>query len=236
MIFGVVMPQEAFTHALIENKQRWGFEKKRLDICFMAHRYTQYGEDKGYDVFVNVASILCQRYDNIYFHVVGPYDHRVLNVDTFKKKFVFHGSLDPEQFDGFFQTMDIIMSPNISGKIFPGSFDGFPTASCTEAGLRGTAIFATDEFNSGATGRFTDGENIVLLRYDLEHIANKVEEYYNDPAKLKSVGEQGRSHILDLYSYESQMLPRIKLLRELIDTPSPISVKRLYSNSPQIEG
>jgi glycosyltransferase involved in cell wall biosynthesis len=231
MIFGVVMPQEAFTNCVIDNKSRWGFDKDRLDICFMAHRYTQYGEDKGYDVFVNVASILCSRYDNIYFHVVGPYDDRVIDVTPFKNKIEFHGSLDPEQFDGFFQNMDIIMSPNISGKIFAGSFDGFPTASCTEAGLRGTAIFATDEFNSGAKGRFTDGENIVLLKYDLEYIADKVEEYYNNPTQLKSVGEQGRCRILDLYSYESQMLPRITLLRKLMETPCSESLKRLYCNS-----
>ncbi len=231
MIFGVVMPQEAFNISAIENKQRWGFDKNRLDICFMAHRYTKYGEDKGYDVFVNVAGILCSRYDNIYFHVVGPYDHRVINVTPFKDRITFHGLLDQEQFDGFFQNMDIIMSPNISGKISSGAFDGFPTASCTEAGLRGTAIFATDEFNSGAAGRFTDGENIVLLNYDLEHIVNKIEEYYSDPAKLKSVGEQGRCRILELYSYESQMLPRIALLRELIETPCPESLKRFYRNS-----
>ncbi|MDP3840593.1 MAG: glycosyltransferase [Methylococcales bacterium] len=230
MLFGVVMPQEAFTKSIVENKQRWGFGKNRLDICFMAHRYTQYGEDKGYDVFVNVASILCQRHDNIYFHVVGPYDHRLINVTPFKDKIEFHGSLNPEQFNDFFQNIDIILSPNISGQIFPGSFDGFPTASCTEAGLRGAAIFATDEFNSGVAGRFTDGENIVLLKYDLEYIVSKVEEYYNNPAKLKLIGEQGRCHILDLYSYESQMLPRITLLRELMETTSPESLKRFYRN------
>lgn len=231
MIFGVVMPQEAFAQSGVENKPRWGFGKDRLDICFMAHRYTQYGEDKGYDVFVNVASILCKRHDNIYFHVVGPFDHKVINVTAFKDKITFHGSLNPEQFDGFFQNMDLILSPNISGKIFPGSFDGFPTASCTEAGLRGTAIFAIDEFNSSANGRFNDGVDIVLLNYDLEYIANKVEDYYNDPAKLKLIGEQGRNRILDLYSYASQMLPRIKLLRELMDMPCPESLKRFYRDS-----
>jgi len=231
MIFGVVMPQEAFTHTSIANKQRWGFEKDRLDICFMAHRYTQYGEDKGYDVFINVARILCKRYDNIYFHVVGPFDHHVINVTNLKNRITFHGSLDPDQFDGFFQNMDIIMSPNISGKIASGSFDGFPTASCTEAGLRGTAIFAIDEFNSGGNGRFTDEENIVLLHYDLEYIANKIEKYYTSPDKLKLIGEQGRSRILDLYSYKSQMLPRIALIRELMEETSIETLKRFHDNS-----
>ncbi len=214
MIFGVVMPEnriEQITH----DKSRWGFGKPRLDICFMAHKYTVYGEDKGYDVFVNVASILRQRHDNIYFHVVGPFDRRVIDVSTFSDRITFHGSLNPEAFDDFFSEMDIIMSPNISGKIFPGSFDGFPTASCTEAGLRGIAIFAVDEFNSAA-GRFTDGLDIALIRYDLMDIVNKVESFYAQPAMLKELGERGASRIRELYSLDAQMVPRIDLLRKVI--------------------
>jgi glycosyltransferase involved in cell wall biosynthesis len=235
MIFGVVMPQEAFFELSTNYKLRWGFGKTRLDICFMAHRYTQYGEDKGYDVFVNLASMLCKLHDDIYFHVVGPYDHRVIDVSAFRDRIVFRGSLDPEQFDDFFKDMDLIMSPNISGKIFPGSFDGFPTASCTEAGLRGTAIFACDEFSSGE-GRFTDGQDIVLINYDLEHIVNKVEEYYRNPAELKAIGERGRRRILDLYSYESQMKPRIRMLQELISTPFVFHPMSIQKPEPSIAG
>jgi hypothetical protein len=114
--------------------------------------------------------------------------------------------------------MDIIMSPNISGKIWPGSFDGFPTTSCTEGGLRGVAIFCTDEFNSAA-GNFIDGQDFVLINYDLEHILYKIDNYYRKPAELKAVGECGSQKILDLYSYQSQMAPRIRILRELIELP-----------------
>lgn len=53
--------------------------------------------------------------------------------------------------------------------------DGFPTASCTEAALRGSAIFAVDEFNS-AEGYFTDGEDIVLIQYNIMHIVDKIEK------------------------------------------------------------
>lgn len=217
MIFGVVMPEIPERQQLLA-KHRWGFDKPRLDICFMAHKYTPHGEDKGYDVFVNVASALRQRHDDIYFHVVGPFDRRVIDVSTFSDRIKFHGSLNPEEFDNFFQDMDLILSPNISGKIFPGSFDGFPTASCTEAGLRGTAIFAVDEFNS-AKGRFTDGEDIVLINYDLAHIIDQVEHYYANPEALKAVGERAISRIRELYSLEAQMGPRIDLLREVIRNP-----------------
>lgn len=214
MIFGVVMPENR-VEQISQNKNRWGLGKSRLDICFMAHKYTAYGEDKGYDVFVNTASILRQRHDDIYFHVVGPFDRRVIDVSTFSDRITFHGSLNPDQFDDFFSDMDIIMSPNISGKIFPGSFDGFPTASCTEAGLRGIAVFAVDEFNS-ASGRFTDGEDIVLIRYDLMAIVEKVESYYSEPEALRALGERGAQRIRELYSLDAQMTPRIELLRQVI--------------------
>jgi hypothetical protein len=46
-----------------------------------------------------------------------------------------------------------------------------------------------------------------------------VKEYYGNPAELKAVGERGSHRIQDLYSYQSQMLPQIKLLRELMTTP-----------------
>lgn len=223
MIFGVVMPELANERPIID-KNRWGFGKDRLDICFMAHKYTQYGEDKGYDVFINTASILCQRYRNIFFHVVGPFNKTVIDVSLFSDRIKFHGSLNPDEFDSFFQNMDIIMSPNISGKIFPGSFDGFPTASCTEAALRGTAIFAFDEFNS-AKGRFTDREDIVLIKYDLWDIVRLVEHYHANPAALKAVGEAGIDRVRALYSYEAQLAPRIALLREVISNPLIASLR-----------
>lgn len=230
LIFGVVMPQDSFVHPIPKDKARWGFGKKKLDICFMAHRYTLHGEDKGYDVFINLAYRF-QPLEDICFHVVGPFDNRILDVYPIRDRIKFHGTLNPEQFDDFFKTMDIIMSPNISGKLHPGSFDGFPTASCTEAGLRGTAIFCTDEFNSGE-GRFTDGVDFVKILYDLDHIVEKVEYYYRNPEKLKAVGEHGSRRIQELYSYEAQMTPRVRILRELIELPFVFDMEKLRGLKP----
>jgi glycosyltransferase involved in cell wall biosynthesis len=231
LIFGVVTPTEALDSSVATNKSRWGFDKDRLDICFMAHRYTRHGEDKGYDVFVNMAGELRKRYDDIYFHVVGPYDKHIMDVSSIRDRLEFYGTIDPAQFDSFFGNMDIIVSPNVSGMIFPGSFDGFPTASCIEAGLRGTAIFATDEFGACA-GRFLDGQDLVLINYDLNHIVEKVQRYYADPAALKAIGDRGGHRIRQLYSYECQMLPRLRMLRELIETPFVFHAEKLRRLSP----
>ncbi|MGD9900529.1 MAG: glycosyltransferase [Calditrichaceae bacterium] len=218
LIFGVVMPQDAFVDPVPKDKPRWGFQKKRLDICFMAHRYTPHGEDKGYDLFIDAALRLCKIHNDIYFHVVGPYDEKIIDVSSIQDRIQFYGILHPQQLDDFFIDMDIIMSPNISDKIWPGSFDGFPTASCTESGLRGVAIFCTDEFNS-ADGKFVDGQDFVFIKYDVAHIVQKVEYYYRHPTELKAIGECGSQKILDLYSYESQIASRVRILRELIDSP-----------------
>jgi len=233
-IFGVVMPQESFIYPIPTDKLRWGLGKSRLDICFMAHRYTPNGEDKGYDVFLNIATLLRSMHDDIYFHVVGPYDNKTIAVNSISDRIKFHGTLNSEHLDDFFKNMDIIMSPNVSGKIYPGSFDGFPTASCTEGGLRGTAMFCLDEFNSSA-GHFVDGHEVVLIKYNLEHIVNKVEFYYLNPEELRNIGECGSKRIQVLYSYEAQMKPRIKILHDLIESPFVFDDKKLRNLSHYVQ-
>jgi glycosyltransferase involved in cell wall biosynthesis len=226
MIFGVVIQHQKPLVRPVNGKYRWGFGKKTLDICFMAHRHTNDGRDKGFDLFINVAKQLCQKYDDIQFHVVGPYDEHVLDVSMFKGKIKFNGVLNPNRLDSFFVGMDIIMSPNISGKIQPGSFDGFPTSSCIEAGLRSVAIFATDEFNS-SQNHFIDNENIVLLHYDVAQILCKIGEYYRDPSRLREVARSGANTIKKLYGVEYQLTSRVNLLKDVIDKPFVFDFKKL---------
>lgn len=218
VIYGGVMPEVTDGHML--PKHRWGFEKTHLDICFMAHKYTSRGEDKGYDMFVDAAKILRQRHDDIYFHVAGGFNQHVINVSSLGDRIKFHGSLGPDKIDSFFKDMDIILSPNISGKIYGGSIDGFPTGCCVEAGMRGTAVFATDEFDS-AKSSYTDGEDIVLVKYDVGDIVDKVEQYYRNPERLKVIGENGIKTIRKIHRLETQMTPRIDLLREVFSAPPP---------------
>ena len=74
-----------------------------------------------------------------------------------------------------FREVDVILSPNVPFVLAPGCFDGFPTGCCVDAGMRGTAIFATDEFDS-ARSCYTDGEDIVLVKYDVRDIVGKIEK------------------------------------------------------------
>jgi glycosyltransferase involved in cell wall biosynthesis len=209
-IFGVVTPLERLEKDYTF-KMHYGFEKDRLDICFVAHKYTLRGEDKGYDVFIEVAKLLFNKYSNVYFHVVGSFDDHVIDVSTIKDRITYYGVQEQEWFDEFYKDKDIILSPNIPGRISIGSFDGFPTASCTDAGIRKVAIFCTDQLNLN-NGYFIDGEEIVIIKYDVANIIEKISYYYDHPEKLRSICEKGYTRIKDIYSYEKQIRPRIDLI------------------------
>ena len=211
-IFGVVTPLKQI-EAEYTAKKHFGFDKPTLDICFIAHKYTEKGIDKGYDIFIDVAHQLCRNHDNINFHVVGGFDGKEIDVKDLKGRITFYGKRDMEWFDSFYIDKDIILSPNISGKTFPGSFDGFPTASCVDAGLRKTAIFCTDELGLNLnpfsdSSQFVEGEEIVIIPHDADQITGIIERYYHNPEQLKAIAESGSIRIKRLYGFEAQILPR----------------------------
>jgi glycosyltransferase involved in cell wall biosynthesis len=212
-IFGVVLPLEKL-ELKYPNKQNYKIDKQTLDICFVAHKYTQYGEDKGYDVFINVAKILCSKYHFLRFHVIGPFDENVLNINGIYN-ITFYGSQDQDWFDEFYKNIDIILSPNIDGKIFKGSFDGFPTGCLTDAALRKVSMFCTDPLNLN-TNFFIDKKDIVILDYDPQKIVDKIEFYIDNPELLKEIGINGCNKVKQIYNYENQILPRIEILKNLI--------------------
>ncbi len=216
-IFGVVTPIEKIERPYIE-KKHYGIDKDNLDICFVAHKYTKYGQDKGYDVFVEVAKKLVKKYNNINFHVVGNFDEKVIDITELKDNIHFYGIQQPHWFDEFYRDKDIILSANIPGMIYKGSFDGFPTASCTDAGLCKTAIFCTDplELNNS---HFRNNEEIVIIEHDTLKIVEKIEYFHKNPELLKGICESGFKAIRNLYSYDNQIVPRVRLLREEISKP-----------------
>ena len=213
-IFGVVIPLEKL-EMQIQGKKHYGIDKDTLDICFVAHKYTKYGQDKGYDIFIEVAKELSKKYDHIHFHVVGPWDEQVINIAGIRH-ITFYGSQNQEWFDNFYADKDIILSPNIDGKIFKGSFDGFPTGCVTDAALRDVAMFITDPLSLN-NGRFVDGQEIVIIKHNKEDILKRIVYYLNEPEKLKALCENGHRKVKELYSYEIQIAPRIKLLSEAVE-------------------
>jgi glycosyltransferase involved in cell wall biosynthesis len=212
-VFGVVILLDKINGEYNE-KLHYGIDKQTLDICFVAHRYTAIGQDKGYDIFIEAAKELSKKYNFVRFHVVGPWDESILDVSEIKN-ITFYGSRGQEWFDTFYKDKDIILSPNINGVISTGSFDGFPTGCVTDAALRKTAMLLTDPLSLN-NGRFKEGEEIVVIRHDVKDILDKIEYYISEPEQLKKLCENGYKRVKEMYGYDLQIAPRINLLTDAL--------------------
>ena len=213
-IYGGVMPSDISSQCNDYHRRFYGFEKNTLDICFVAYKSVPRGVNKGYDVFIEVAKKLVRVHSNIRFHVVGNFDETDISIDGLVGKITFYGLQSLEWFDNHYVDKDIILSPNIPFALSSGAFDGFPTGCCVEAGLRKAAMFCTDELK--LNNYFVDGEEIVIIPHDCDRIVKIIETYYNAPDKLRSIGKKGAAKLQEVFSYENQILPRIRILENEI--------------------
>lgn len=238
-VFGVPLPSINLTEINFQ-KKNFGINKPTLDISFVAHKYTELGLQKGYDVFIETARRLRCLHDNIYFHVVGGFDEKVIDVSDFEDRIFFYGFQSSDWFGKFYENIDIIISPNVPSAEFKGSFDGFPTTACINASLHKTAMFCTDLLSSNK-GYFLDNKEILIIPRDPAKIVDLVEHYYNNPQELIDLAENGRNKALDLYSYEKQLLPRIELIKSVINesqeylSQTPSMERNLHVSQDSVE-
>ena len=76
--------------------------------------------------------------------------------------------------------------------------------------MRKVAVFCTDELKLNKY--FIDNEEIVIIPHDADRIVRIIEAFYKKPDKLRSVAKKGAAKMREAFSYERQMLPRIRLL------------------------
>ena len=209
-LYGGVMPLDTLEKSDNYERAFFGSEKDSLDICFVAVKYMPMGVDKGYDVFIEAAKRLAQLHSNVSFHVVGNFTEADVPINGLEGRITFYGFRELDWFDGFYADKDIILSPNVPFRLLEGAFDGFPTAACVEAGLRKVAVFCTDELK--LNNHFADNEEIVIIPHDVDRIVRIIEDFYERPDKLRSLAEKGAAKMQEVFCYESQILPRIRLL------------------------
>lgn len=208
-IYGGVFPSDRLATLGVLRKQ-YQKHKRTFDICFVAYKYMAKGLDKGYDIFVEVARQLCRMHDDIYFHVVGPYDRSDIDVSDLQGRINFCGARQTEFFPEFYAGMDIILAPNAPFIIFPGSFDGFPTGSCIEAGLCGVAVFCTDALNQNIA--FKEGEEIVIVPRNVGDICELIDRYYRDYDSLVKLAQCGQEAFRIAFAIETQLEKRFRIL------------------------
>jgi len=213
-IFGGVVSSDSL-HDIPSQRARYGLDKETVDICFVADKYMPRGVDKGYDRYIECAHALSGRYPEARFHVVGNFTEVDVDVSALRDRITFYGFRFTSFFPRFYSRMDIILSPNMPFVLSPGKFDGFPTGCCIEAGLCGTAVFATDELGMNEE-RLRDGEEIVIISPEPQQIAETVGEYIANPEQLASLGQNGQRAIRRLFSLDVQMSPRLRVLSDLL--------------------
>ncbi len=207
-IFGVVIDDKKVN---INDKKWYGLNKDRFDICFVAYKYMKNGHDKGYDMFIKVAEKICSIKDNVFFHVVGNFCDDDVDISNIKYHITFYGAHNKEWFDDFYIDKDVIVSPNIPFVLSKGAFDGFPTGAIIEAGNHAVAMFATDELDMNQ-GYFINNKEIVIIKYDVDDIVNKILYFYENYNELRDVSISGMNKIKTIYSIDHQIKPRIKIL------------------------
>lgn len=210
-IYGVVTP-EVILENKVKNKKHFGIEKDTLDICFVAHKYSKQGKDKGYDLFIEMAKKLAKKYSNIKYHVVGGFTSEDIDVEEIKDKIQFHGTRPSSWFIDFYKNIDIIISPTRPFQLSKGAFDGFPTGACTEAMLNEVALICTDELK---LNMFFNENEIVIVKPQVEDIVEKVEDLYLNQNKLRKIAIKGKEKVKRKYSKKEQILPRIKLIKKV---------------------
>jgi glycosyltransferase involved in cell wall biosynthesis len=211
---GCVMNNQVWKDAAID-KRYYGKDKDCFDIAFASYRYSKYGEDKGYDVFVKAAQTLHKISDKFKFHVIGNYDEKILDVSNLGDAIKFYGVRDVNWFNAFYQDIDVFLSPNKSSILDGGSFDGFPTGCGMDALIRKVVLIATDDLEQN-NGQYCNGMDIFIVKNNLQIIMDRIMFLFQHPYMLKRYGECGFKKAKELYSYERQIRPRIQFINSIL--------------------
>lgn len=213
-VFGVVVPQVSLS-GNTPQKKFYGTSKQSFDICFCASKYTKFGEDKGYPLFVEFIKLMAIKYDFLKFHVVGGgFDKNVLDVSTIEDRIEFYGQLDFDNLQLIFRNVDLIMSPNQPDKLNKGSFDGFPLGTVIEAAFNEVVVMLTDNFKENVY--FEDGEELIIIEPSLNDMVSKFEPLLTNIDAFYEIGKRGKEKFRQIYSNDYQMGPRTALLKSLI--------------------
>lgn len=213
-IFGGVCPQVSLNKVLV-NKKSYLINKSTFDICFCAAKYTTKGEDKGYDVFIEFAHNITNKFDFIRFHVIGGFADNDIDVKLLKDKIQFYGYQNFDDLNILYKNMDVIVSPNKAFILGKGAFDGFPLGTVVEAALNGVVALISDELKQNDI--FKPNEELIIIESKSSSIEKQIVDLIHHPEKLYMISEKGREKFMKVYSNEIQMKPRIEILQKEIE-------------------
>lgn len=210
-VIGVTVNPELFQPGAGLRSGYFGSGKERLDVCFVAYKYSQGGVDKGYPQFLDMVRGLRTAGVPLRAHVVGGFARGDLPDGDLTDDLEFHPPLASEALRKFYLGMDLIVSPNSPNVLGAGAFDGFPTGAVIEAALSGVAMLCSDEL--GQNRLFRDGRSILIERPDADAMARRLLRLFREPDGLRRVARAGLAEARRYYAPAAQLGPRVAALR-----------------------
>lgn len=218
-IFGCAVPQNSISYDV--HDKIYYPQKKQLDICFCAGRYTKDGSDKGYPIFIEMMKYISERYSFTTFHVIGGYDTNVIDITGYEDRIKFYGYRPFTDLAKIYSQMDIIVSPNQSNILAKGAFDGFPLGTLVEAALNGVMVMSCDPNNENYDLQkkayyFQPNKEIIIINPDVEDVIQKVEQLIQNSDSIKEIGIKGHDKFKKIYNDSYQMNKRVSIITENI--------------------
>jgi hypothetical protein len=208
-IFGGVF-ESRLPFSFDRDKRFYPRDKDTIDLCFVAHKYAGNITAKGYDQFVAICLELAGGLPQLRCHVVGDYTQADVPLGAHHDRFTFYGRRSSEFLADFFRSMDAIISINRPFDLTPGSFDGFPTGACIEAGFRGVLNCLNDPLDLNPC--LTDGQDILLLNPDHRSSAARLGALLADPSELYRLAEQGLRKYHEVFDTDRQLWARSRVI------------------------
>lgn len=177
-----------FSDKDMKTKKYYKEDKDTIDICFVAFKYSQYGKDKGYDIFIDAARQLVERYNFLRFHVVGNFNEHDYDISGLEENIVFYGLQTPDFLRDLYTKMDICVSLSRQNSLLDGGFDGFPLGF--ESMFFQTVLITTDELNNNQS-TYKDAQELVIVKPDVNDLICKIESLIQNPSLLYKIGQAG---------------------------------------------
>jgi glycosyltransferase involved in cell wall biosynthesis len=187
-----------------------------LRICFASFKYDAAGRSKGYPEFIDAAERLRLDDPGVRFSVVGEFSPSDYAISPgLLSRMTFIPPMNTLQLRDFFRAQDLLISPTRRFALSQVAFDGFPTGTSVEALLSGCAIVCSDELDQNR--HFIDGEELLIIEPTAQAIWECVNPLLKQPEILDRLAEAGRQRATVLYGAAAQLLPRSRIIRELIE-------------------
>lgn len=186
-----------------------------LRVCFVAHRYTPNGEDKGFPQFVEVVRMLDAAGHPVRGDVVGPFGAEDVPVAS-RHLFTFFGVLESSALRSFFSEQHVLVSPNRPSVLGAGAFDGFPLTSSIEASLCGVALVVSDELQQNRYYR--NGRDIIIERPDPAAFVARITELLREPGGLQRLARAGLARTRTIADPRLHLEARRRIVEEARET------------------